>query len=151
MIPSKRKQEAATPSVHGSAVLWLTPSFFFAGSSYSFGIIQSQLVTEGLAPPSTLAFVGSLAVACLSIFAILNANLMRRFGSKWILCLGAVLAGMGELLASFCTKSLVGLFLCFGVMTGLGYSMIYMVSPIRHAALYRSSGPEMGWTSSNKS
>ncbi|KIK91438.1 hypothetical protein PAXRUDRAFT_67464, partial [Paxillus rubicundulus Ve08.2h10] len=34
---------------------------FFAGGSYSLGVMQAQLANEKLASDSTLAFVGSVA------------------------------------------------------------------------------------------
>ena len=103
--------------------------FFFSGSSYSFGVIQAALVREGLAPPSTLAFVGSLAVACLSVFAIPNSKLIRKYGGKNVLLVGAIVKGLGEISASFAVKNVAALFVTYGVVTGVGYSMIYLVSP----------------------
>lgn len=105
-------------------------SFFHAGSTYSFGVIQAALVREGLAPPSTLAFVGSLANACLSIFAIPNSNLIKRYGAKRVLMAGLTIKGVSEIIASFTTTNVAGLFVTSGLLTGIGYSMIYMVCPI---------------------
>jgi len=106
----------------------LTNRFFFSGSSYSFGVIQAALVREGLAPPSTLAFVGSLAASCLSVFAIPNSKLIRRYGAKKVLLAGAVLLGLGMISASFAVKNVAALFITSGVVTGIGGSMVYLVS-----------------------
>lgn len=106
----------------------IRPSFFHAGSTYSFGVIQAALVKEGLAPPSTLAFVGSLANACLSIFAIANSHLIRRYGGRKVLMAGATVKGLGEIAGSFSTHNVAALFVTSGAVTGWGYSMMYLVS-----------------------
>jgi len=106
----------------------LIARFFFSGSSYSFGVIQAALVREGLAPPSTLAFVGSLAASCLSVFAIPNSKLIRHYGAKKVLLAGATLLGLGMISASFAVKNVAALFVTSGVITGIGGSMIYLVS-----------------------
>jgi Na+/melibiose symporter-like transporter len=69
-----------------------------------------------------------LAVACLSVFAIPNSKLIRRFGAKKVLLAGAITKGLGEISASFAVKNVAALFLTSGVVTGVGYSMIYLVS-----------------------
>lgn len=35
---------------------------------------------------------------------------------------------MGEILAGFCVESIAGLFITAGLIVGLGFSMIYLVS-----------------------
>lgn len=102
--------------------------FFFSGTCYSFGVIQAKLVADGVGSPSTLAFVGSLSTAALSIFAIPNSGLIRRYGAKQVLLAGGVVTGVGEILAGFCVESIVGLFITAGLIVGLGFSMIYLVS-----------------------
>lgn len=98
-------------------------------------MIQAALVREGLAPPSTLAFVGSLAASCLSVFAIPNSKLIRHYGAKKVLLAGATLLGLGMISASFAVKNVAALFVTSGVITGIGGSMIYLVSHPRQFSL----------------
>lgn len=41
---------------------------------------------------------------------------------------GAAVKGLGEIAASFSTHNVAGLFVSSGVVTGWGYSMMYLVS-----------------------
>src|SRR5271170_597862 len=45
-------------------------TFWFVGTSYSWGILQAALTQQQLSAPSTLAFIGSLAPAFISILAL---------------------------------------------------------------------------------
>lgn len=101
--------------------------FFFSGSSYSYGVIQAKLEKDGVGSAATLAFVGSMSSAALSIFAIPNSALIRRFGARKVLIAGGLITGLGEILASFAVNSIPGLFITFGAVAGAGFSMIYLV------------------------
>jgi len=103
-------------------------SFFFSGSSYSYGVIQAKLDEDGVGSAAVLAFVGSMSSAALSIFAIPNSAIIRKFGARRVLIAGGLITGLGEILAGFAVKSIPGLFITYGIVTGAGYSMIYMVS-----------------------
>lgn len=103
-------------------------SFFFVGTSYSWGVIQSRLVKDGLAPASTLAFVGSLVPACIAFFAIINAKVIRVLGARNTGFIGVTLLGLGTLLAGWATESVPGLFITIGLISGVGTSLCFMVS-----------------------
>ncbi|KAJ9101482.1 hypothetical protein QFC19_005133 [Naganishia cerealis] len=53
----------------------------WGGINYSWGVIQLRLVQDKLSSASTLSFIGGLSSACISAFATLNSNLVRRFGA----------------------------------------------------------------------
>jgi hypothetical protein len=107
--------------------------FWFVGTTYSWGVIQAALVREQLAPTSTLSFVGSLTVSCISIFAILNARISRAIGARYTAMLGITLLGVGEILTGFTTHTIGGLFATAGVVMGLG---VGYNSALWNAALY---------------
>jgi hypothetical protein len=113
---------------HACANPILTPRFYFSGSSYSYGVIQAKLEQQGVGSSSTLAFVGSMSSAALSIFAIPNAALIRKYGARKVLIAGGLITGLGEIIASWAVHSIPGLFISYGLFTGVGYSMIYLVS-----------------------
>ncbi|KAL3456487.1 major facilitator superfamily domain-containing protein [Aspergillus heterothallicus] len=95
-------------------------TWWFIGTSYSWGIIQAALVKEGVSSASTLAFVGSLAVACISFLGVLNARLIRLLGTRACAVLGVALLSMGEILSGFALKSIGGLFVTAGAVMGVG-------------------------------
>lgn len=95
-------------------------AWWFTGTSYSWGILQAALVKEGVSSSSTLAFVGSLAVACISFLGIINARLIRRLGARVCAVLGIVLLSMGEILSGFALNNIGGLFVTAGAVMGMG-------------------------------
>ncbi|KAL2830368.1 major facilitator superfamily domain-containing protein [Aspergillus pseudoustus] len=107
-------------------------TWWFIGTSYSWGIIQAALVKEGVSSASTLAFVGSLAVACISFLGVLNARLIRLLGTRACAVLGVVLLGMGEILSGFAFKSIGGLFVTAGAVMGIGIRYVVSVIPAQY-------------------
>lgn len=95
-------------------------TWWFIGTAYSWGIFQAALVREGLSSSSTLAFVGSLAAACISFFGILNGRIIRKLGTRWSAIGGIFLLGLGEVLSGFATNNIGGLFMTAGVLMGAG-------------------------------
>jgi hypothetical protein len=95
-------------------------TFLYVGTTYSWGVLQGALVEQGLSSPSTLAFVGSLAVACGAAFAIMNARLIRVLGARNVALLGITLMSLGQTMAGFSTKNVGGLFVTAGITMGLG-------------------------------
>lgn len=118
--------------VAGAAMI----SFWFTGVTYSWGVIQSALVDRHLAPASTLAFVGSLAVGCLSIFGIVNNRLLRSIGARSMAFAAVAFMSSSQILASFATRNVGGLFVTAGVMMGIGVSLAFMVVSVVPAGYF---------------
>jgi hypothetical protein len=95
-------------------------TFWFVGTTYSWGVIQAALVAEKLSSPSTLCFVGSLTCACISLLALVNARIVRAFGARTTALMGVTLLGAGEIFSGFSTRNLGGLFVTAGVIMGVG-------------------------------
>jgi hypothetical protein len=95
-------------------------TFWFIGTTYSWGIIQAALVEQKLSSPSTISFVGSLTCASISVLALVNARLIRRIGARNTALLGVGFLGSGEILSGFTTRNVGGLFFTAGVVMGLG-------------------------------
>lgn len=95
-------------------------TFWFIGTTYSWGIIQAALVERKLSSPATISFVGSLAAATISVLALVNARLIRRIGARNTALLGVLFLGLGEILSGFTTRNIGGLFFTAGVVMGLG-------------------------------
>ncbi|KAK3177593.1 hypothetical protein K4F52_009644 [Lecanicillium sp. MT-2017a] len=106
----------------GSMLMWWT-----VGTTYAWGVVQRTLVNKGLAGPATVSFIGSLQAAMVSLFATFNAWLLRYLGARRMALAGAALMGGCEILSSFTTDNLGGLFFTAGIMFGLGASLSFCV------------------------
>ncbi|PMB66701.1 Monocarboxylate transporter 4 [Beauveria bassiana] len=107
----------------GAMLMW-----WASGTTYAWGVVQRKLVEEHLAGPATLSFIGSLQASMPAWFAVLDAFVMRRWlGSRRLAMLGMLTMGLGGVLASFCTESVTGLFLTFGLLAGAGGSCGFAV------------------------
>jgi hypothetical protein len=102
-------------------------TFWFVGTSYSWGVIQAALVEQKLSTPASLSFVGSLTAACISFFALINARIVRWIGGRNTALAGVMFLGMGEILSGFSTKNVGGLFFTAGLLMGIGCSLQFMV------------------------
>lgn len=87
---------------------------------YTRGVIQAALIEKNVAAPSTLAFVGSLAIACNAAFAIPNGRLTRALGARKVAVLGLLLMGTGQILSGFTDSNIAGLFITAGLLMGYG-------------------------------
>ncbi len=72
------------------------------------------------------SFTFTLIIVCFSIGTILGGTLLPRLKPTLTAMLGGLLSGAGFFLSSFVT-SLNGLYLCYGVMGGLGIGLAYVV------------------------
>ncbi|OHW91804.1 major facilitator superfamily transporter [Colletotrichum incanum] len=102
-------------------------AWWIIGTSYSWGVIQSALIDDGLGTPAVLSFVGSLAAALISATAIVNSRVMRRIGPRKTGLLGIALLGVSELLSSFAVKNVGAMFATSGVIMGLGMSLCFSI------------------------
>jgi hypothetical protein len=103
-------------AVFGCAVI----TWWFVGTTYSWGVIQAALVEEGVSEASTLSFVGSLTVACIAFLAVANARIVSGMGAQKLGFLGVTLLGLGEILAGFAVNNVGALFATVGVVMGVG-------------------------------
>ncbi|CAI7622563.1 unnamed protein product [Penicillium glandicola] len=120
--------------ISGCAVV----TWWFIGTSYCWGILQAALVKEGVSSSSTLAFVGSLATACISFLGILNARIIRKLGTRTSAMTGVFFLGLGEVLSGFSAMSIGGLFATAGVVMGIGISLCFMVVSVTPAQYFRA-------------
>lgn len=102
-------------------------TWWFVGASYTWGVSQAALVEQMGYSSSTLAFVGSLCPACISLLAVPNARVIRVMGVRRTALLGIFLLGLGSILSGFATESIAGLFITWGVVGGVGTSLCFMV------------------------
>ncbi|KAL1405700.1 hypothetical protein Q8F55_007368 [Vanrija albida] len=110
--------------------------FWFVGVTYSWGVLQTTLVEQRLAPASTLAFVGSIAVSMLSVMAIINSRILTALGARNMAVIGTLFMSFSQIFASFTTRNIGGLFFTAGVMMGFGVGFSFMVISITPAQYF---------------
>lgn len=116
-------------------------NWWFVGTTYCWGIIQSALVTQGLATPATLSYVGSLTITFISILALASASVIAHVGARKTAFLGVSLLGLGGILSGFATDSVGGLFVTNGIVMGVGVALSFMVCSTTPAQyFYRKRG-----------
>lgn len=105
-------------------------TFCHNGIINCWGVLQAALLDSILrdVSPSTLAYVGTLALSGGALYGLIAVRLMRYIGSQSTALLGVYLMGMSLIGASFCTSNLAGLFGTAGLTGGVGMSMIYCVT-----------------------
>jgi OFA family oxalate/formate antiporter-like MFS transporter len=94
------------------------------GTLYAWSIFVAPLEKEfGWKRAQTSAVFG-IAVVVFALTFIVAGRLQDKFGPFWISMTGAVLVSLGFFLCSY-TNSLMWLFICFGVIGGLGNGFGY--------------------------
>lgn len=111
-------------------------TFWFVGTTYSWGILQASLLQQNLSSASTLSFVGSVTAASISFLAIVNARVIRLLGTRTTALLGMTLLALGEILAGFCTHNIGALFFTAGIIMGIGVSIAFMVVSVTPAQYF---------------
>ncbi|KAI9349800.1 putative monocarboxylate transporter [Zopfochytrium polystomum] len=106
------------------------------GGIYSWGVLQDRLVAEGLAPASTLVWIGSVQASVESVIALPGARLVAAYGPRRVALVGSILAAVGPVLASFCTHSVAGLIMTEGFLFGLGQSLCFYASAMLPATYF---------------
>ncbi len=120
--------------------IYIFSSFFFGGLAYSWGMVQARLTQAKLASDAQLSFIGSTAIAFISVAALINVRLIRWLGTRKACVLGCFFLGLGPLLNGFATRSYGGLFVTNGLVLGFGTSLTFMVSiSFSHGILHRLS------------
>ncbi|KAJ6160503.1 hypothetical protein N7470_003899 [Penicillium chermesinum] len=113
-------------------------TWWFIGTSYTWGVMQAALVEKKGYSSSTLAFVGSLCPSCISLLAVPIATIIRKIGAQVTALLGISLLGLGCVLSGFATDSIAGLFITWGVVGGLGTSLCFMVVSVTPAQYFKA-------------
>lgn len=105
-------------------------TFCHNGIINCWGVLQAALLDSTLkhVAPSTLAYVGTMALSGGALYGLAAVRLMRYVGSQATILLGIFLMGMSLVGASFCTSNLAGLFGTAGLTGGIGMAMVYAVT-----------------------
>ena len=105
-----------------------TINFFYLGQVYSFGVYQSELEKQGVAPTWKLAFVSGLATGTMALVAVPGMLAVKYTSHKHVALTGSVLLGVGQIASSFATDNLSALFATQGLVVGVGLAFCLIVS-----------------------
>lgn len=85
------------------------------------------MVADGLSSASTLSWIGSIAIACNAVLAIISARVLRSLGSRATAFAGVSFLAGSEILSGFTVHNIGGLFVTAGVAMGIGVSLSFIV------------------------
>ncbi|XP_061520040.1 monocarboxylate transporter 4 [Phycodurus eques] len=111
----------------------LVGCFVITGFSYAFpkavSVFFKELIREFGVGYSDTAWISSILLAMLYGTGPLCSVLVNRFGCRPVMMVGGLFASMGMVLASFAT-SIMHIYFCIGVITGLGLALNFQPSLI---------------------
>ncbi|KAM6951052.1 monocarboxylate transporter 4 [Aplochiton taeniatus] len=111
----------------------LAGGFVITGFSYAFpkavSVFFKELIREFGVGYSDCAWISSILLAMLYGTGPLCSVLVNRFGCRPVMMVGGLFASLGMILASFAT-SIIMIYLCTGVITGLGLALNFQPSLI---------------------
>ncbi|KAL7944968.1 hypothetical protein V8C42DRAFT_66703 [Trichoderma barbatum] len=96
---------------HGLIVCW---------NSYSWGVIQDALASEGGGSPATRSLIGLLSTRIISVLAIIHTHLIRCLGSRRTAILGVLFLGLSALTSSAAVSNITGLVFTSVILLGFG-------------------------------
>lgn len=94
------------------------------GTLYAWSVFVAPLEKEFHWTRSQTSTIFTIAVAVFALTFILAGRLQDRFGPFWVSVVGGVLVSLGFFLCAY-THSLTWLYVCFGVIGGLGNGFGY--------------------------
>ncbi|XP_053116846.1 monocarboxylate transporter 13-like [Hemicordylus capensis] len=112
---------------------WMVVLAAFLQTALVFGVIRSwgvffvEFVAYFGGSSSAVSWVLSLGVTVLQFASPVGSALSGRFGARPVVMVGGLLSGLGLLLASF-SASLAHLYLSVGLLTGLGWALVFTPS-----------------------
>ncbi|KAG2184032.1 hypothetical protein INT44_009043 [Umbelopsis vinacea] len=118
-------------------------NFCVFGVTFSWGIMQDLYLKEiyaGQTDSFRISFVGTVGSACVVCTGIFIAPIVQRIGFRPAMAIGAILAPLGLVLASFATE-LWQVYLTQGLLFGIGGSFVFSPSislPPQWFVKYRS-------------
>uniref|UniRef100_A0AAQ4Q9A9 Solute carrier family 16 member 3 n=1 Tax=Gasterosteus aculeatus aculeatus TaxID=481459 RepID=A0AAQ4Q9A9_GASAC len=111
----------------------LAGGFVITGFSYAFpkavSVFFKELIREFDVGYSDTAWISSILLAMLYGTGPLCSVLVNRFGCRPVMMVGGLFASLGMILASFAT-SIIHIYLCTGVITGLGLALNFQQRPL---------------------
>ncbi len=98
------------------------------GAIYSWSVFTTTLTGEGFRFTTTeTQMIFSAGLVTFALVMVKAGKLQVDWGPKKVALTGAVLLGLGYILASFVGNSFIGMFITIGIIGGAGIGMAYVV------------------------
>ena len=98
------------------------------GPLYSNGMLTNALKVAEDVNSANIEYVGSIQVALCCLVSLIAEMISRKLGPKGAVALGGCLAAAGWILAGLLGTSFFPLALFWGVLTGVGFGLIFVPS-----------------------
>ena len=103
-------------------------TMLFAGIIYAWSILKVPFAQELGYEVSTLSLNFTLTMCFFCLGGLFSSGLVKKFGTKPIIVVSGILAGLGFVLTSFLTEATsVLLFITYALVSGLGIGMAYII------------------------
>ena len=103
-------------------------TMLFAGIIYAWSILKVPFAQELGYEVSTLSLNFTLTMCFFCLGGLFSSGLVKKFGTKPMIVVSGILAGLGFVLTSFLTEATsVLLFITYALVSGLGIGMAYII------------------------
>lgn len=127
--------EKKTPKMPDGGYGWvvvfasLMVSLIWDGLSFSFGLINTELLTYFGESPTKTAWISSLFFSVPLLMGPIWSNLVDKYGCRKMTILGGVVSAFGFAISSVC-NSVEMLMITFGIISGLGLGIGYVTAVV---------------------
>lgn len=127
--------EKKTPKMPDGGYGWvvvfasLMVSLIWDGLSFSFGLINTQLLTHFGESPTKTAWISSLFFSVPLLMGPIWSNLVDKYGCRKMTILGGIISAFGFAISSIC-NSIEMLMITFGIISGLGLGIGYVTAVV---------------------
>ncbi|KAH8272864.1 hypothetical protein KR018_006164 [Drosophila ironensis] len=127
--------EKKTPKMPDGGYGWvvvfasLVVSLIADGLSFSFGLLNVELLAYFGESPSKTAWISSLFFSVPLLMGPIWSNLVDKYGCRKMTIIGGIVSGFGFALSSFC-NSIEMLMVTFGIISGLGLGIGYVTAVV---------------------
>ncbi len=103
-------------------------TMLFAGIIYAWSILKVPFAQELGYNVSTLSLNFTLTMCFFCLGGLFSSGLVKKFGTKPMIVVSGILAGLGFVLTSFLTsQTSILLFVTYALVSGLGIGMAYII------------------------
>ncbi|XP_030560064.1 monocarboxylate transporter 14 [Drosophila novamexicana] len=127
--------EKKTPKMPDGGYGWvvvfasLVVSLIWDGLSFSFGLINTELLAYFGESPSKTAWISSLFFSVPLLMGPIWSNLVDKYGCRKMTILGGLVSAFGFAISSIC-NSVEMLMVTFGIISGLGLGIGYVTAVV---------------------
>lgn len=128
---SEKKKPEMPDGGYGWVVVFasLVVSLIADGLSFSFGLINTELLSYFGESPSKTAWISSLFFSVPLLMGPIWSNLVDKYGCRKMTILGGLVSAIGFGLSSLC-NSVEMLMVTFGIISGLGLGIGYVTAVV---------------------